>query len=263
MRTSACPACTSARPSTPASHRSRCPACSRRVRRRRCACWTAPAVRRTGSAGSCVPTGLLGIKLANPAGGVRVRMRLLADDLSTQMWDRHMYRLQGEPMPEDDEYVPTDVSTRHRLIEVTAQGQDQGAGRPRPARQRRRHRAPARHLRDRCRRDRRVRARDDRTGEPRAGARLGPRQGARALADGYLRREDLDRPPRRAGAGQGLHWSTRGRADSHRRSQPGLLRTQPGRGRRRHGGAARSPGRRGWPPAGPPREGEAPGPVRP
>ena len=68
------------------------------------------------------PMGLLGIKLANPEGGVRVRMRLLADDLSTQMWDRHMYRLQGEPMPEDDEYVPSDVSTRHRLIEVTAQG---------------------------------------------------------------------------------------------------------------------------------------------
>jgi hypothetical protein len=68
------------------------------------------------------PMGLLGIKLADPGGGVRVRMRLLADDLSTQMWDRHMYRLQGEPMPEDDEYVPSDVSTRHRLIEVTAQG---------------------------------------------------------------------------------------------------------------------------------------------
>ncbi len=68
------------------------------------------------------PTGMLGIKLANPAGGVRVRMRLLADDLATQMWDRHMYRLQGEPMPDDDEYVPSDVTTRHRLIEVTAQG---------------------------------------------------------------------------------------------------------------------------------------------
>jgi hypothetical protein len=49
-------------------------------------------------------------------------MRLLVDDISTTMWDRHAFRLRGEPMPEEEEYVPTDVSTRHRLIEVTAQG---------------------------------------------------------------------------------------------------------------------------------------------
>ncbi len=68
------------------------------------------------------PVGLLGIKLAQPGVGVRVTMRLLADDLSTLMWDRHMLRTLGEPVPDDEEYVPSDVSTRHRLVEVTAQG---------------------------------------------------------------------------------------------------------------------------------------------
>jgi len=65
---------------------------------------------------------LLGIKLADPSAGVRITMRLLADDLATSMWDRHMLRLRGEPIPEDEEYVPSDVSTRHRMVEVTAQG---------------------------------------------------------------------------------------------------------------------------------------------
>jgi hypothetical protein len=68
------------------------------------------------------PVGLLGIKLAQPGSGVRITMRLLVDDISTQMWDRHMFRLRGEPMPHDEEYVPSDVTTRHRLVEVTAQG---------------------------------------------------------------------------------------------------------------------------------------------
>jgi hypothetical protein len=68
------------------------------------------------------PVGLLGIKLADPSAGIRITMRLLADDLATSMWDKHMLRLRGEPIPEDEEYVPSDVSTRHRLVEVTAQG---------------------------------------------------------------------------------------------------------------------------------------------
>lgn len=68
------------------------------------------------------PVGLLGVKLAETGVGVRVTLRLLADDLSTTMWDRHMLRQSGEPMPLQEEYVPSDVSTRHRLVEVTAQG---------------------------------------------------------------------------------------------------------------------------------------------
>jgi len=68
------------------------------------------------------PVGLLGVKLADPGVGVRITLRLLADDLSTEIWDRRMLRLRGEPMPEDEEYVPSDVSTRHRLVEITAQG---------------------------------------------------------------------------------------------------------------------------------------------
>ena len=68
------------------------------------------------------PVGLLGIKLAEPSTGVRITMRLLVDDLATSNWDRHMFALRGEPMPEEEEYVPSDVSTRHRLVEVTAQG---------------------------------------------------------------------------------------------------------------------------------------------
>jgi hypothetical protein len=72
------------------------------------------------------PVGLLGVKLRDPGRGVRITMRLLVDDISTTMWDRHLFRLQGEPMPEEEEYVPTDVSTRHRLVEVTAQGRSRG-----------------------------------------------------------------------------------------------------------------------------------------
>jgi hypothetical protein len=72
------------------------------------------------------PVGLLGVKLADPGIGVRITMRLLVDDISTTMWDRHMFRLEGEPMPEEEEYVPTDVSTRHRVVEVTAQGRSRG-----------------------------------------------------------------------------------------------------------------------------------------
>jgi hypothetical protein len=72
------------------------------------------------------PVGLLGVKLAEPRSAIRVTVRLLADDISTMMWDRHMFRLQGEPMPEEEEYVPSDVSTRHRLVEVTAQGRSRG-----------------------------------------------------------------------------------------------------------------------------------------
>jgi hypothetical protein len=68
------------------------------------------------------PVGLLGIKLADPSAGVRITMRLLVDDLATSNWDRHMFALRGEPMPDEEEYVPSDVSTRHRLVEVTAQG---------------------------------------------------------------------------------------------------------------------------------------------
>ncbi len=68
------------------------------------------------------PVGLLGIKLAEPSAGVRITMRLLVDDLATSNWDRHMFALRGEPMPEDEEYVPTDVSQVHRMVEVTAQG---------------------------------------------------------------------------------------------------------------------------------------------
>lgn len=68
------------------------------------------------------PVGLLGVKLAEPATAVRITLRLLVDDISTTMWDRQRFRLQGEPMPDEEEYVPTDVSKVHRLVEVTAQG---------------------------------------------------------------------------------------------------------------------------------------------
>ncbi len=72
------------------------------------------------------PVGLLGVKLAEPIAGVRITMRLLADDISTNIWDRHMHRLHGEPMPEEEEYVPTDVTSNHRLVEVVAQGRSRG-----------------------------------------------------------------------------------------------------------------------------------------
>lgn len=68
------------------------------------------------------PVGLIGVKLNHPGGGVRVTVRLLADDLSTTIWDRHTLRQRGEPTPEDKEYIPSDVSSRHRLVEITAQG---------------------------------------------------------------------------------------------------------------------------------------------
>lgn len=68
------------------------------------------------------PVGLLGVKLAQPGAGVHITMRLLIDDISTTMWDRHMFKQRGEPMPEEEEYVPTDMSGSHRLVEVTAQG---------------------------------------------------------------------------------------------------------------------------------------------
>ena len=49
-------------------------------------------------------------------------MRLLVDDISTGLWDRHMLRQRGEPIPDEEEYVPTDVTSRHRVVEVSAQG---------------------------------------------------------------------------------------------------------------------------------------------
>ncbi len=72
------------------------------------------------------PVGLLGVKLAEPRTSVRITLRLLADDISTAMWDRHMLRQQGEPIPDEEEYVPSDVTDRHRLVEVTAQGRTRG-----------------------------------------------------------------------------------------------------------------------------------------
>lgn len=67
------------------------------------------------------PIGMLGVRLAEPRVGVRVTLRLLVDDRATMMWDRHM-RQRGEPKPEDEEYVVSDLSSRHRLVEVSAQG---------------------------------------------------------------------------------------------------------------------------------------------
>ncbi len=72
------------------------------------------------------PVGLLGVKLAEPRTSVRITLRLLVDEISTAMWDRHMLRLQGEPIPDEEEYVPSDVTDRHRLVEVTAQGRTRG-----------------------------------------------------------------------------------------------------------------------------------------
>lgn len=68
------------------------------------------------------PVGLLGVKLAEPGAGVRVTLRLLADDVSTVMWDRHVRRLRGTPLTEGDVYVPSDLTEKHRMVELTAQG---------------------------------------------------------------------------------------------------------------------------------------------
>ena len=68
------------------------------------------------------PVGLLGVKLAQPGSGIRITMRLLVDGISTGLWDRHMLRLRGEPIPDEEEYVPTDVTDRHRVVEISAQG---------------------------------------------------------------------------------------------------------------------------------------------
>ena len=72
------------------------------------------------------PVGLLGIKLAQPRMDVRITVRLLVDDISTLMWDRHSHKLSGEPMPRDEGYVPSDETDRHRQVEVTAQGKPRG-----------------------------------------------------------------------------------------------------------------------------------------
>ena len=68
------------------------------------------------------PVGLLGVKLAQPDQAIRVTMRLLVDGISTGLWDRHMLRQRGEPIPDEEEYVPTDVTSLHRMVEISAQG---------------------------------------------------------------------------------------------------------------------------------------------
>lgn len=70
------------------------------------------------------PVALLGIKTSVRHTAVRVRMGLLVDRLSTQMWDRERRRATKQE-PERDHrgrVVLPDVRDKHRLIQISAQG---------------------------------------------------------------------------------------------------------------------------------------------
>jgi hypothetical protein len=64
--------------------------------------------------------GLLGIKVANPEGGVRVTMTLIADEHGSMMW-RNVESGGDETVELPDEFQ------HHRMLEVTAQGRVRGA----------------------------------------------------------------------------------------------------------------------------------------
>lgn len=59
--------------------------------------------------------GLLGLRVANPARGVRVTVCLIADDMSLEMWGHSHLDEDGKPLLSHDHAC-------HRLVEISAQG---------------------------------------------------------------------------------------------------------------------------------------------
>lgn len=70
------------------------------------------------------PVGLLGIKTSACSVPVRVRLSLLADELSSRMWDREQRRVTREEPKLDDagQVIISDHRHQHRLVQVSAQG---------------------------------------------------------------------------------------------------------------------------------------------